>query len=700
MENVVFVENEACTNLQPNSQNIALDNKVIAPSTCKVESSAHEKSIITENQVMENEMNVNVQSVPQKTTDVIASCSCRNETLSKTINTENKGKESTANTNVPASNGPSKPRIREEKSRKKDDKSVEVFLKTLNSLNSTDEKLAAYCKKYTDLFDEHRKLQIVAKQTEKKCATLQKEKEQLQAEHNRTILTRSRLENLCRELQRQNKAIKDENLLKIREEEEKRKEVSAKFQNTLTEITTLMQQNSDKNMKLRDDNIDIAAKLKNVCEQYELREQQMDKIAKQMELETQLADAKMAKLQMERAADKEMFLREKHQILLELNQAQERCQQAQEVETSLRCQISVYNDKYDDFQKALEKSNNVFAGFKGEMEKMSKKICKLEKETSSWKQRWERSHGAQMELTADKQRTEQKLAVASRQLGALQDLCRTLQNERTQLLAKIKVLESTPAQVVEPVKNAPSNAFDVASKNDVLEEKTNSGNECLKNILTITDCGKENVITDVCKNETPIKTDVPSNIDCTNNGETIKGLSSDDSFVKDTSAKDNVPIVDVSKEETTINVNVLVDVSSKEVLTTDNVPIKDISVNETNVLLTDHVPKEEVIVDIVKVVNSPDKCEGVVPKAENINLLNEQNSQSSVVSPKESKVVNMINFNEMFETETKTKTEDKIPDCEFMNKDTSSGLEPLKPNPTSESPESNKQKESSKKKKK
>lgn len=62
-------------------------------------------------------------------------------------------------------------------------------------------------------------------------------------------------------------------MLKIREEEEKRKEVSAKFQATMNEITTLMQQNNDNNMKLRDDNIDMTSKLKSICEQYEVRQQ-------------------------------------------------------------------------------------------------------------------------------------------------------------------------------------------------------------------------------------------------------------------------------------------------------------------------------------------------------------------------------------------------------------------------------------------
>jgi Mlc titration factor MtfA (ptsG expression regulator) len=67
--------------------------------------------------------------------------------------------------------------------------------------------------------------------------------------------------------------LQDESLLKIREEEEKRKEVSAKFQTTLNEITALMQQNNEKNSKLREDNLEVTKKFKTVCEQYELREQ-------------------------------------------------------------------------------------------------------------------------------------------------------------------------------------------------------------------------------------------------------------------------------------------------------------------------------------------------------------------------------------------------------------------------------------------
>lgn len=49
---------------------------------------------------------------------------------------------------------------KEEKLKKKDDKTIEQILKSLNSINSPDEKLVALCKKYTDILDENRKMQV------------------------------------------------------------------------------------------------------------------------------------------------------------------------------------------------------------------------------------------------------------------------------------------------------------------------------------------------------------------------------------------------------------------------------------------------------------------------------------------------------------------------------------------------------------
>lgn len=142
------------------------------------------------------------------------------------------------------------------------------------------------------------------------------------------------------------------------------------FQNTISEVTTAMQQNNEKNSKLRDDNLDMTEKFKTIMEQYELREHQVDKITKQMALESQLSEAKLAKANLEAQAEKEKLLAEKKHLLVELTQYQSRCNDLQSTEVALRSQIAMYTDKYDEFQNALTKSNEVFGGFKGEMEKV------------------------------------------------------------------------------------------------------------------------------------------------------------------------------------------------------------------------------------------------------------------------------------------------------------------------------------------
>jgi Myosin-like coiled-coil protein len=63
-----------------------------------------------------------------------------------------------------------------------------------------------------------------------------------------------------------------------------------------------MSENSDKNKKLEIDNHEMSNKFKTILTQYEEREKQMDRINKQMELVTQLNEAKLAKSHIESLA--------------------------------------------------------------------------------------------------------------------------------------------------------------------------------------------------------------------------------------------------------------------------------------------------------------------------------------------------------------------------------------------------------------
>ncbi|MGH0183754.1 UNVERIFIED_CONTAM: hypothetical protein FKN15_012727 [Acipenser sinensis] len=176
-------------------------------------------------------------------------------------------------------------------------KEITLLMQTLNTLSTPEEKLAALCKKYAELLEEHRNSQKQMRLLQKKQNQLIQEKDNLRNEHSKAILARSKLEGLCRELQRHNRTLKEEGVQRTREEEEKRKEVTSHFQVTLNDIQVQMEQHNKHNGKLRQENVELAEKLKKLIEQYELREEHIDKVFKHKDLQQQLVDAKLQQAQ-------------------------------------------------------------------------------------------------------------------------------------------------------------------------------------------------------------------------------------------------------------------------------------------------------------------------------------------------------------------------------------------------------------------
>lgn len=67
--------------------------------------------------------------------------------------------------------------------------------------------------------------------------------------------------------------VQEEGMQRTRLEEEKRKEVTSHFQVTLNDIQTQMEQHNERNASLRQENTELAEKLKKLYEQYKLREE-------------------------------------------------------------------------------------------------------------------------------------------------------------------------------------------------------------------------------------------------------------------------------------------------------------------------------------------------------------------------------------------------------------------------------------------
>ncbi|XP_048210150.1 beta-taxilin [Perognathus longimembris pacificus] len=361
-------------------------------------------------------------------------------------------------------------------------KEANLLMQTLNKLQTPEEKLEFLFKKYAELLDEHRTEQKKLKLLQKKQVQIQKEKDQLQSEHSRAILARSKLESLCRELQRHNKTLKEETLQRAREEEEKRKEITSHFQTTLTDIQAQIEQQSERNMKLCQENTELAEKLKSIIDQYELREEHLDKIFKHRELQQKLVDAKLEQAQELMKEAEERHSREKEYLL---NQAAEWKLQAKvlkEQETVLQAQLTLYSGRFEEFQNTLTKSNEVFATFKQEMDKTTKKMKRLEKDTATWKARFENCNKALLDMIEEKALRAKEYECFVMKIGRLEKLCRALQEERTELYKKIREAKVAEKDDQSQHSSDEEPESKVCAEKAMAAEEANSVRDAVKNL--------------------------------------------------------------------------------------------------------------------------------------------------------------------------------------------------------------------------
>ncbi|CAI5770204.1 beta-taxilin isoform X2 [Podarcis lilfordi] len=298
--------------------------------------------------------------------------------------------------------------------------------------------LLLFCSFFSPQLEEHRTEQKKLKYLQKRQTQLTKEKDQLQSEHSRAVLARSKLESLCRELQRHNKTLKEETLQRAREDEEKRKEITNHFQGTLNDIQGQIEQQSERNMKLCQENSELAEKLKSIIDQYEVREEHLDKIFKHRELQQKLVDAKLEQSQEVMKEAEERHQREKEYLLNQAAEWKLQAKMLKEQETVLQAQLALYSERFEEFQKTLTKSNEVFASFKQEMDKMTKKMKKLEKDTATWKARFENCNKALLDMIEEKAMRAKEYECFVVKIQRLENLCRALQDERNVLYKKIK----------------------------------------------------------------------------------------------------------------------------------------------------------------------------------------------------------------------------------------------------------------------
>ncbi|KFQ86389.1 Beta-taxilin, partial [Phoenicopterus ruber ruber] len=166
--------------------------------------------------------------------------------------------------------------------------------------------------------------------------------------------------------------------------------------------------------------------------------QHLDKIFKHRELQQKLVDAKLEQSQEMMKEAEERHQKEKEYLLNQAAEWKLQAKMLKEQETVLQAQITLYSERFEEFQKTLTKSNEVFATFKQEMEKMTKKMKKLEKDTATWKSRFENCNRALLDMIEEKAMRSKEYECFVLKIQRLENLCRALQEERNELYKKIK----------------------------------------------------------------------------------------------------------------------------------------------------------------------------------------------------------------------------------------------------------------------
>ncbi|XP_062266963.1 beta-taxilin isoform X2 [Platichthys flesus] len=319
---------------------------------------------------------------------------------------------------------------------------MSLIMQSLNKSSSSEEKLGDLVRKYAELA-------TLRRCDERKLCVLQQKMCLLQEERRSSVAARSKLETLCRDLQSHYTTLREETLQRCREDEEKRSEITCHFQKMLKEIQTQIEQHSSRNDKLCQENANLTDKLESLMNQCDRREESLEKIERHRDLQHKLTEAKLQEANMLLTQAEEKHKREKEYLLREAIDKTKKCFGMKEQELAMKKKLTLYGEKFDEFQTTLSKSNEIYVRFKREMENMSEKMKTMEKESNVWKSRFENCNKAltdMMQERTDKAREYDQFVVT---IHKLERLCRALQEERTILYDKIKGIRQSNSQLPE-----------------------------------------------------------------------------------------------------------------------------------------------------------------------------------------------------------------------------------------------------------
>ncbi|CAL5873748.1 uncharacterized protein PFLUO_LOCUS8030 [Penicillium psychrofluorescens] len=289
----------------------------------------------------------------------------------------------------------------------------------LNNIESPMTRLEAVHKKYTELLADMKKLDRDYAKSKKRADQLQKDQDKGKSELSKTVTMKDKLEKLCRELTKENKKVKDENKKLEDTEKKARLIVNERLDSLLYDIQDIMAaKGNPRGEKVVDVDLDEAlrAKLKTITEQFDTRELHYKGLLRSKDTELQSLTSKY----------------EEQRRTAENESARGRALSSQvstfsHTEAELRSQLNIYVEKFKQVEDTLNNSNELFLTFRKEMEEMSKKTKRLEKENHTLNRKHEQTNRNILEMAEERTRNHEELERWRKKCHHLEALCRRMQ---------------------------------------------------------------------------------------------------------------------------------------------------------------------------------------------------------------------------------------------------------------------------------
>ncbi|KXS16904.1 hypothetical protein M427DRAFT_54946 [Gonapodya prolifera JEL478] len=235
----------------------------------------------------------------------------------------------------------------------------------VNAQNTQGDKIDVIQQKYMELFQEHKRLERELGKIKRKSEQAAKDKDSAKAEVSKLTSQKQKIETVCRELQKENKRIKEESKRLAVSEQQKREELSSKFEATIWEIKSRMEEDTDDKKRRAEDAEEAKDRFKSFLTQYQALDHHYKSILKTKDVETQLVHVKL---------DQQRRLTEQEQFKVAALQAQVATYVAREEEW--RAAMEGYVERWRAVEEALGKGSETFNLVRKEMEQMQRNTAR------------------------------------------------------------------------------------------------------------------------------------------------------------------------------------------------------------------------------------------------------------------------------------------------------------------------------------